>query len=172
MRAPYDRIFRLAAEVERWGEILPHYRYVKLLRRAEDKGFSTLPFGNEDDRGGGGVHLIEVERKLVKMSAWRNFIPVTWAAVQTVVPGTAGQPGRIHFRHVKGLVRGMKVVWSFHPRDDGEILVRITHDLSNPPMPVRILGPKLIETIVGQGFIGHIAGKTLKRIKELAESAE
>jgi len=31
MHAPADRIFALAADVERWPERLPHYRYVRRL---------------------------------------------------------------------------------------------------------------------------------------------
>jgi len=31
IEAPFDRIFPLAAEVERWPERLPHYRYVRRL---------------------------------------------------------------------------------------------------------------------------------------------
>jgi ribosome-associated toxin RatA of RatAB toxin-antitoxin module len=144
IRADYERIFELAARVEDWGRILPHYRYVKLLRRQ----------GN---------------RKWVRMSARRDFIPVTWSAVQTVYPGTPDHPGRITFDHIRGVVRGMHVEWTFSPRDNGEVEVTITHHLQHPPFPVRLLGERLIEIIVGRGFIGYIAGKTLRRIKYLAE---
>jgi ribosome-associated toxin RatA of RatAB toxin-antitoxin module len=143
MHAPYDRIFELASNVERWGEILPHYRYVRLLKS-------------------------EGKRKWVRMSARRSFIPVTWSAIETVVPGSAAAPGRILFKHIKGVVRGMEVEWSFKPYGD-HFLVTIAHDLENPPYPVRLLGTRLTELVVGKGFIGHIAGKTLRRIKELAE---
>ena len=145
MHAPYDRIFELASDVEHWGEILPHYRYVRLIKR-------------------------EGNRKWVRMSAWRNFIPVTWSAIETVVPGSEAAPGRILFKHIKGVVRGMEVEWSFEPRGD-HFLVTIAHDLENPPYPVRLLGGRLTELVVGKGFIGYIAGKTLRRIKELAERA-
>jgi uncharacterized membrane protein len=143
--APYDRIFPLAAKVEEWGGILPHYRYVKVLRQ-------------------------EGNRKWVRMSAWRNFIPVTWTAIETVEEGTEEQPGTIRFRHIGGLVRGMDVQWTFEPRPEhSEVVVSIYHQLDRPPFPVKLLGPRLIEAIVGRGFIGNIAGKTLARIKELAE---
>lgn len=144
INAPYDLIFKLGSEVENWGSILPHYRYVRVLKRSGT-------------------------RKWVRMSAWRNFIPVTWSAIETVEPGTADAPGRILFHHIKGLVRGMDVVWSFHRQEGGAYLVRISHHLANPPFPTRILGPRLIEVVVGKGFIGYIAGKTLRRIKYLAE---
>ena len=142
-----ETIFDLAAKVEEWGRILPHYRYVKVLR-------------------------VRGQRKWVRMSAWRDFVPVTWTAVQTVVPGNGGSPGKIYFRHIKGLVRGMDVEWWFRPRpDEGDVLVGINHRLDNPPFPTRLLGPRLIERVVGRGFIEYIAGKTLRRMKELAEAS-
>jgi ribosome-associated toxin RatA of RatAB toxin-antitoxin module len=145
IKGELDRIFELAANVEEWGAILPHYRYVRLIKR-------------------------DGQRKLVRMSAWRNFIPVSWTAIQTVVPGEHGEPGRILFKHVKGLVRGMEVEWWFQPRPEaGDVLVGINHRLDKPPFPTMILGPRLIEKVVGEGFIGYIAGKTLRRIKALAE---
>ncbi|HKP54514.1 MAG TPA: SRPBCC family protein [Chloroflexia bacterium] len=145
IHAPYDRIFPLAAKVEEWGRILPHYRYVKLLRR-------------------------EGNRKWVRMSAWRDIVPVTWTAIESVEEGTEAHPGTIKFRHIGGMVRGMDVQWSFEPRPErGEVVVSIYHQLDDPPFPVKLLGSRLIEAIVGRGFIGNIARKTLKRIKELAE---
>ena len=144
--APYERIFELGSRVERWAQILPHYRYVKVLR--ED--------GN---------------RRVVRMSAWRDFIPVTWTAIETIHTGTANQPGRINFKHVRGMVKGMDVVWLFDVEgEDGPVHVTIAHDLPSPPFPVKILGPRLIDAVVGRGFIGYIAGKTLRRIKALAEA--
>ena len=145
IRADLKRIFDLASRVEDWGRILPHYRYVKVLHR-------------------------EANRKWVRMSAWRDIIPVTWTAVQTVEPGEEGKPGRITFHHIGGLVRGMDVEWWFVPRQDrGDVLVGITHNLARPPFPTSILSPKLVEAVVGRGFVGYIAAKTLKQIKVLAE---
>lgn len=147
MRGPYETIFKLASEVENWGRILPHYRYVRVLKR-------------------------HANRKWVRMSAWRDFIPVTWSAIETVEPGTAEEPGRILFHHVRGLVRGMDVEWSFQRQADGAYLVKISHELDQPPFPTRLLGRKLTEVVVGRGFIGYIAGKTLRRIKHLVEQEQ
>ena len=145
IKAPYARIFPLAANVEEWGRILPHYRYVRVLKH-----------GNN--------------RKLVRMSAWRDFIPVTWTAVLTVLEGSEEMPGTIIFHHTRGLVRGMDVAWTFEVRPDrGDVVVRITHHLHKPPFPVRLLGKKGIDLVVGKLFIEYIAAKTLKRIKMLAE---
>jgi hypothetical protein len=145
IQAAFEAIFTLAERVEDWGTILPHYRYVKLLRR-------------------------EGNRKWVRMSAWRDFIPVTWSAIQTVVRGTNAGSSRILFQHTRGLVRGMKVVWWFREEPErGLVVVGITHQLDKPPFPTRLLGKRLTELVVGKGFIGYIAGKTLRRIKELAQ---
>ena len=144
IRAPYDRVFELGANVEDWARILPHYRYVRVLAR------------NGAD-------------KTVQMSAMRDFIPVTWSAVETVVTGSPQKPGRIEFRHIKGLVRGMYVEWNFKVEGD-RVVVTITHDLEQPPFPTRLLGSKLTEIIVGKAFLGYIANKTLRRVKQLAEA--
>jgi uncharacterized membrane protein len=55
MRAPYGRIFDLAADVERWPSLLPHYRYVRRVPDAERR-FS--------------------------MGARRGPIPVRWEAIE------------------------------------------------------------------------------------------
>ncbi len=126
---------------------MPHYRYVQVLK---------------GERG----------RKLLRMSAWRDFIPVTWTAVLTVIEGNEGIPGTIVFHHTRGLVRGMDVAWTFEPHPEpGVVVVRITHHLHKPSFPVRLLGKRGIDLLVGELFIEYIAGKTLKRIKMLAERA-
>ena len=123
MRAPAQRIYALAADVLRWPELLPHYRWVSLL---EQKG----------------------ETRLVEMAARRGRIPVSWRAVQQRFPDVP----RITFRHVGGVTRGMDVVWSFDERDGGT-LVRITHTLRLGWPVVgawaadRIIGPHFVEYI-------------------------
>lgn len=149
IQADYERIFELASRVEDWGRILPHYRYVRVLKR-------------------------DGARTWLKMSARRDFIffswPVTWTAVATVIPGSMSRPGRVVFHHTGGLVRGMDVAWTFEPRPRrGDVIVRITHHLHRPAFPVRILGRRGVDVVVGKLFIEYIAGKTLKRIKLLAE---
>jgi hypothetical protein len=49
--APVERVFRAAELVERWPELLPHYRWVRMLERRADGG-------------------------LVEMAAWRPCGPV------------------------------------------------------------------------------------------------
>ena len=133
IRAPAQRIYELAARVERWPEILPHYRWVRVLSG-------------------------EGRRRVVEMAARRDFIPVWWCAEQQLFP----EEPRIAFRHVRGITRGMEVEWLFEPRDGGT-LVRIRHELRFPI-------PFVAEAVIGPYFVSNVAGKTLARIKELAEA--
>ena len=59
MAGDLDHIVALAVDTERWPEILPHYRWVRLLE-------------------GDGDH------KTVEMAARRDRIPVRWRAIQDV----------------------------------------------------------------------------------------
>ncbi|HEU5316590.1 MAG TPA: SRPBCC family protein [Chloroflexota bacterium] len=127
MRAPAERIYPLAAEVERWPELLPHYRWVTVL---------------EQDASG--------RRKLVEMAARRGWIPVSWQAVQQLHPETPA----IHFRHVGGITTGMDVTWRFEPVE-GATRVTIDHrlDLAWPFIGVvvaeRVIGPHFVHHIAG-----------------------
>lgn len=135
--APVERIFRLAAEIERWPERLPHYRYVRAL---------------PDPRG---------ERRFA-MGARRGRIPVSWKAVQRPIP----ERSEIEFEHVGGMTRGMRVRWRLVPGADG-VDVSIDHafDLRWP-----LVGEFVARRIIGDQFIAPIAGRTLRRIKQLAEA--
>ena len=77
------RVFQVAAQVEKWPTILPHYRWVRVLQRRK-------------------------RRTTVEMAARRGRIPVSWTAVQEVFPYE-----RITYKHVKGFTTGMEVIWSF-----------------------------------------------------------
>ena len=100
MAGDLEQIVALAADVERWPTILPHYRWVTLLE-------------------GGG------DRKTVEMAARRGRIPVRWRAVQEI--DRTGPTPVIRFRHVGGVTKGMEVAWTFDPRP-GAVRVRIHHD--------------------------------------------
>jgi ribosome-associated toxin RatA of RatAB toxin-antitoxin module len=126
MNASPDRIFRLASMVERWPDILPHYRWVEVLEAQGD-------------------------RKRVAMAARRGRIPVSWVADETLFPT---EP-RIAFRHVGGVTRGMDVEWHFEPQPGGT-LVRIAHDLElpwpviGPTVAQGLIGPHFVAAIAGQ----------------------
>ena len=138
IRAPAERIFELACAVERWPELLPHYRWVREIER--------------DGR-----------RRVVEMAAHRDGIPVRWWAEQVCEP----EVPRITFRHVRGVTKGMEVEWSFTPTADGQVLVRIDHELR---LGWPLIGGLVADRVIGPFFVGNIAGKTLRRIKQLAEA--
>jgi ribosome-associated toxin RatA of RatAB toxin-antitoxin module len=136
--APPSRIYDLAAPVERWPLLLPHYRWVKVL---EDCG----------------------SNRLVEMACWRGRIPLRWTALVELLP----EAPRIRFLHVAGVTRGMEVVWEFLPRGTGTE-VRIDHDLR---LGWPVIGPAVANRIIGPLFVSDVAGKTLHRMKVLAEAA-
>ena len=136
--APADIIFRLAADVVRWPEILPHYRFVRVLGW---RGSQTL----------------------VKMAARRDGIPVSWTSILEPRPAER----RILFRHVRGVTRGMEVEWRLESQPEGSTRVSIRHDFE-PGWP--LVGGRVAHLIIGEFFVRNIAGKTLRRIKELAEA--
>jgi uncharacterized membrane protein len=136
--APAQTVFRLGAEVEFWPALLPHYRYVRVLRRAGP-------------------------RRLVKMGATRDGIPVNWTSLQWLEP----ELQRITFRHVAGITRGMLVEWAIVPDAAGGVDVTISHNF-RPPWP--LVGNWAAERVIGPYFVHHIAGKTLREIKRIAEA--
>ena len=101
------------------------------------------------------------DHKIVEMAAWRTIYPVRWTAVQRNYPATL----RITFKHVRGISRGMDVEWKLTPADNGTH-VRIWHEFHSG---LPLVGDLFARRIVGDLFVSHIAGKTLRRIKELAE---
>jgi uncharacterized membrane protein len=136
MAAPYERIFRLAADIERWPEILPHYRYV---RRLADIG---------DDRQ-------------YAMGARRGLIPVTWRAIQRPLP----EARRIEFEHTGGVTRGMVVAWRFEPAGEAwDVSIHHQLELRWPliggMVAERIIGPQFIDAIAGRTL------RTIKRLAE------
>jgi uncharacterized membrane protein len=138
MSGDLDRIVALAADVEHWPIILPHYRWVTLL-------------------DGGG------DRKTVEMAARRGRIPVKWRAIQVIERDT--QPPIIRYRHIWGVTKGMDVAWTFDS-NPGEITVRIDHEFT-PPWPLvgsviadRIIGPHFVAAIAGNTL------RTIKAIVE------
>ncbi len=96
IRAPADRVFDVASQVERWPDILAHYRWVRFLER----------------RNGGGT---------VEMAAWRPFgvarYPAWWVSEMRVDRAAR----EIRYRHVRGITRGMDVVWRLAARGDGVV---------------------------------------------------
>jgi coenzyme Q-binding protein COQ10 len=144
MRAPLDRVFGIATDVERWPEILSHYRRVWFLERRRDGG-------------------------IVEMHAWRRFgvarYPVWWVSEMRV-----DRPAhQIRYRHVRGITRGMDVVWRLAARPH-DIEVTIVHEWAGPAWP--FIGALTARLVIGPVFIHGIASRTLAGIKYAVEREE
>lgn len=136
IHADKQTVYDLGSAVERWPDILPHYRWVHVL---EDHG----------------------DWRLVEMAARRDFFPVRWVAEQRCSPDVP----HIAFRHVGGVTRGMEVEWVFTETPNG-VLVEIRHELKmNWPLvggPVAdwIVGPVFVANIASKTL------RTIKQIAE------
>lgn len=146
VRAPLARIFALAAEVERWPALLPHYRFVRYLERRAD---------------GGGI---------VDMSADRPFgvlmWPTWWRSTMRVHPLGGTTAPSVRFTHIGGVTRGMEVEWSFRETAGGTH-VRILHVWDGPALPV--VGPAAATLVIGPVFVHGIASRTLEGLGAAAE---
>lgn len=119
-------IYRFAAATERWPELLPHYRAVRIVS------------GNQLQR-------------VVEMSAWRGRIPIRWVAEQINDP----ELPRIRFRHLAGPTKGMEVEWIFTPCGPGATEVRIDHRLAvrlpfGEWLADRVIGNYFIRHVAGK----------------------
>lgn len=144
VRAPREAIFRIAADVERWPDHLPHYRFVRFRQKATD---------------GGG---------LVEMSANRPFgiadWPTWWLSEMTV----STEIPNVRFRHVGGITTDMDVEWQFLRRlEDDRTLVRIVHVWNGPSWP--LIGRVAAQAVIGPVFVHGIASRTLAGLAAAAE---
>lgn len=148
MRGPKSRIFQLAADIQSWPRLLPHYRDVVVFEQSEDG-----------------------RRKVVEMAAVRdNFpvrglhFPVRWRSVQICEPETS----TIYFKHLAGIALGMWVVWAIDEDPWGRgTRVTIRHDLT---YPLSLLNGWFAREMVGTRFVHAIAGRTLAVIKSTVEN--
>ena len=145
--APLERVFALARDVERWPELLPHYRWVRMLERRADGG-------------------------RVEMAAWRPFgppplrYPAWWVSEMDVDPDRA----MIRYRHVAGITTGMDVRWQLAEAGGrGEITVEIVHEWAGPGWP--LVGRLAADAVIGPVFVHGIASRTLAGIRRRAEAA-
>lgn len=142
--ASLERTFAIAADVERWPEFLPHYRWVRTLERG-------------------------AEESVVEMAAWRPFgplrYPTWWVSRMRVEP----ERYAVRYQHVQGVTRGMDVEWRLTSAG-GRIDVTIVHEWSGPRWP--LIGRIAAEWVIGPVFIHGIASRTLAGVKRRAEAAE
>ena len=149
--APIDRVFTAAREVEHWPAILPHYRSVRFLERHAN---------------GGGV---------VEMAAWRPFgwrsaalrWPAWWVSEMAIDPGR----GEIRYRHLRGITRGMDVIWRLRGTDRTEGTdVEVEHNWVGPAWP--LIGRAAAALVIGPVFVHGIAARTLAGLKRFAEGGQ
>jgi hypothetical protein len=141
--APPDVAFQVAADVEGWPAILPHYRWVRFQRR------DAFAVG------------------LVEMAAWRPFGPLrypTWWLSEMDHDATARV---VRYRHVRGITRGMDVLWEVKPTGDGGSRLSIVHAWMGPTWP--LVGRAAADLVIGPFFISHIARRTLAGVAAEAE---
>jgi ribosome-associated toxin RatA of RatAB toxin-antitoxin module len=142
VRAEAEVMFELAAAVEDWPRLLPHYRWVRVL---EQRAVS----------------------RVVEMAARRDVavglaVPLRWTAVQEV----DRHAREVRFEHIAGPTRGMRVWWTFEPLEGGCLRVQIRH-VFEPGWPVPGIA---VRAIVGDYFVNGVAARTLRLLGELAES--
>ena len=102
------------------------------------------------------------DRNLVVMAAVRSGIPIAWTSEQVIDRENV----EVRFHHLKAWTKGMDVVWTFKETPAG-VLVEIMHELQ---FRNRLLAP-IAEPIIGNFFIHHIAGQTLRCMKAYLENA-
>jgi hypothetical protein len=141
MKAPIERVFRAAMDVERWPTLLRHYRWVHMLERRENGG-------------------------LVEMAAWRPFgplkYPTWWVSEMQVDRGKMA----VRYQHVRGITTGMEVLWQLESSGEGTD-VTIVHEWAGPRWP--LVGPAAANWVIGPVFIQGIASRTLAGIARHVE---
>lgn len=176
VRAPLEPCLRTAYEVERWPEILPHYREVRFRRR--------------DGPGRGRVY----------MSAYRHFGPLpypTWWESEMVTDRDAAQ---IRYRHVAGITEGMEVLWDLEETGAARALdaeparaegpaepgggepagpegeegpepatrILVLHEWDGPGWP--LVGRFAARRVIGPHFVRVVADRTLAGVRAEAEA--
>jgi ribosome-associated toxin RatA of RatAB toxin-antitoxin module len=144
VRAPMQRIFDLARNVEHWPAFLPHYRFVRFRSR---------------NRDGGGV---------VEMSANRPFGPFNWPTWWASQMSVDAEAPSIRFRHIEGVTMGMDVEWAFTQQGD-DTLVRVFHVWDGPPWP--LIRVTAAVSVIGPVFVHGIASRTVAGLKRVAEQS-
>lgn len=144
MAAPAERVFAVASDVERWPELLPHYRWVRMLARREQ----------------GGV---------VEMAAWRPFgrlkYPTWWVSEMWLDRAKL----EVRYRHIRGTTRGMDVVWRVVSAGDATD-VTIVHQWDGPAWP--LIRRPVADWVIGPVFVRGIASRTLAGIARAVEGSD
>ena len=136
IRGDIGRVWELASAVERWPDILPHYRSVRTVQELGP-------------------------RRIVEMAAWRGRLPIRWLAVFEPVPDER----RLLFGHIGGGARGMQVEWTIVRHGD-VVRATIEHELVSPyaiirnPLGEYILGTQFV------GYVANRTLARIKELVE------
>jgi ribosome-associated toxin RatA of RatAB toxin-antitoxin module len=141
IRAPIDAAFQAASDVERWPELLPHYRWVRFVERRPDGG-------------------------MVEMSANRPFGPVGWPTWWVSEMWIEPARRAVRYRHVRGITTGMDVEWTLRDTADG-VEVSIVHEWNGPSWP--LIRRPAADWVIGPVFVRGIASRTLAGLKRAVE---
>jgi ribosome-associated toxin RatA of RatAB toxin-antitoxin module len=136
--------FQIAADVEHWPDILPHYRWVRFH---EKRAF------------GDGV---------VEMAAWRPFpaglkYPTWWVSEMRAAPD---EPA-VYYKHIDGITRGMDVKWEFNAHGAGTF-IKLYHTWDGPAWP--LIKGVAAGFVILPHFVSAIAQRTLAGVARAAES--
>jgi coenzyme Q-binding protein COQ10 len=143
VQASPQRVFDVAADVERWPDILPHYRWVRLRRR-------------------------DSEPTLVEMAAWRPFPGFNWPTWWTSEMWVDQPNLEVRYRHIEGVTSGMDVVWKVSPKGPGAHIA-LTHDWEGPAWP--LIRKPAAALVILPVFVHGIASRTLAGVKRRAEAS-
>lgn len=143
--APPSGVWPFAAEVERWPDILPHYRWVTRL---------------EGEPAGDGV---------VEMAAWRPFGIMKWPTWWVSDMWVNAKRHEVRYHHRRGVTAGMDVLWTITANTQGGSDVTIVHEWNGPSWP--LIGRPAARLIIGPVFVHGIASRTLAGIKRAIEAA-
>jgi len=96
----HDHIYQLAANIQDWPALLPHYQFMHIIEQSET-------------------------HKVADFGASRDGFPCRWRARQELFPAE----GRITYKHIAGITKGMAVEWRLIKQGDS-VAVTIDHDLT------------------------------------------
>jgi aromatase len=140
--APAELVFRLARDVERWPDLLPHY---VLARRA------GLPDGD-------GRLLVEFVARRLLVPVLGLGLPVAWRSLTW----SEADGRRLRFVHRGGATGGMDVTWRIEDRPGGGCRVEIDHEF-RPRIPGWA-------AFIDRLFTRPIAGRTLASFRAISEA--
>jgi len=132
----FEEVYGLINDVGRWPEIVEHIGDVKVLG-------------------------MESRKLVVEMATRGGVLPFKMTALQESLPGER----RIIFSHVKGVMKGVEVEWTFDHvslKNKGLVLVSVIHDFRN------ISSARTY--ILNRYFIQGRTETMLVRLKEVVEA--